>query len=477
MNNNSFWKFTFVYACGFLLLRGISFFLLPLYTNLLSTDQAGIVFLIYTLLAFLNPVYAYGMNAALFQFYNKDDCDKRTVLSTSFISLFFTSLLFSFFLYLFSGFLNNIIVDSPEFNSYNWFLLIAVILFFDSLSSRVFVVIRLLEKPKQFLLAGMLNIVLSLFFNYYFIGILGLESFGAILAIVLVSISQALVLSMLVFNYIKYGSFDFSLFKKMVSFALPFLPSALLFVIIGFSDRWFIKYYLTLHDVGLYGAGYKLGSIMSLIITGFSLNWQPYFLKKGHNDDNEFGKIGSLVIVCLMIVLTLLSVGAYNLVQLNWNQHYLIGKEFWGSVSIIPVVALGYFFYGIYLLQMPAIFIKNKQNWSVLFWLIGAITNILGNIILIPMFGILGAAISTVISYFIMMVLIIIKNKNWLPIKYSLSYLVIHLIISVVVVLSCNYLNLGDLVFFKLLFILLYLLASLYILKSINSFNFLFQNE
>ena len=69
MMKNNFWNNTFIYGIGFLLLRGISFFLLPVYTNLLSEFEAGTIFLIYTLLAFLNPVYAYGMNASLFKFY------------------------------------------------------------------------------------------------------------------------------------------------------------------------------------------------------------------------------------------------------------------------------------------------------------------------------------------------------------------------------------------------------------------------
>ena len=94
IKKNSFWHHTAVYAVGFFLLRGISFFLLPVYTNLLSPADAGFVFLIYTILAFLHPCYAYGMNSSLFKFYHNDQYDKKVVLSTSFISLVFT---FSFF--------------------------------------------------------------------------------------------------------------------------------------------------------------------------------------------------------------------------------------------------------------------------------------------------------------------------------------------------------------------------------------------
>ena len=60
--NNKFLNDTIVYGLGFVLLRGISFLLLPIYTNLLSTYDAGIIFIIYTILAFLNPVFSFGMD-------------------------------------------------------------------------------------------------------------------------------------------------------------------------------------------------------------------------------------------------------------------------------------------------------------------------------------------------------------------------------------------------------------------------------
>ena len=84
-----------IFGLGFLLLRGISFFLLPIYTNLLPAYDTGIIFLIYTLLAFLNPVYAYGMNASLFKYYSDKEYDTLTTTSTSLISVFVSSCIFS----------------------------------------------------------------------------------------------------------------------------------------------------------------------------------------------------------------------------------------------------------------------------------------------------------------------------------------------------------------------------------------------
>ena len=80
---SSFWQTTFIYGMGFISLRMVSFLLLPLYTHLLSPYDAGIIFIIYTVLAFLNTIYSRGMDAALFKFY--DEKNKTSVISTSII--------------------------------------------------------------------------------------------------------------------------------------------------------------------------------------------------------------------------------------------------------------------------------------------------------------------------------------------------------------------------------------------------------
>ena len=77
---NKFLNTSLVFGLGFVFLRGISFLLLPVYTNFLSTYDAGIIFILYALLAFLNPVYALGMDAALFKFFNSSDYSQKQVV-------------------------------------------------------------------------------------------------------------------------------------------------------------------------------------------------------------------------------------------------------------------------------------------------------------------------------------------------------------------------------------------------------------
>ena len=109
---------------------------------------------------------------------------------------------------------------------------------------------------------------------------------------------------------------------------------------------------------------------------------------------------------------------------------FLIGQEFWGGGGIIPIIAFSYVIYGVFILQMPSIYLKNKQNWVPYFWGLGFIINISGNYLLIPICGFYGAAITTLLSYCAMTMLLIYKNQRWLPIQYKLNDIMYMLIIS-----------------------------------------------
>ena len=438
--NSKFLNNSIIYGVGFVFLRGISFLLLPIYTNLLSTYDAGIVFIIYTILAFLSPVFSFGMDSALFKFFNSKSFSKHEVISSSIIALIISSTILSSIIIIVSLFQKDI------FNiPYNWLLLISIILFFDSISSRLLIIIRLLEKPWYYLFIGLSNILSSLIFNIYYIEYRNLGEQGAVYALVLTSCIQFLGLSPILLRNISISQFNTSLLKKMFSFGIPFFPAAILFIITGLIDRFFINYYLGMDQVGIYGAGYKVGSIISIIIIAFNLNWQPYYLK--HHRDILFAKnikkISQFFSVFLLLMTVLISIGWELIIKIKLFNYSLIGSEFWVSGIIIPWVAFGYYFYGLFILQMPSIYIKNKQLWVPLFWTLAAMSNIILNTLLIPTLGLAGAGVATFTSYLIMFISIYIKNQKWMPLNFINKFLIFYFIISLllVVLINCGVFN------------------------------------
>ena len=435
--NNKFLNDTLVYGLGFVLLRGISFLLLPIYTNLLSTYDAGIIFIIYTILAFLNPVFSFGMDSALLKFFNSKSYQKVEIISSSIIALVVSSAVLSSIIIIVS------FIGKPLFNmNYNWLMIISMILFFDSISSRLLIIVRLLERPFYYLFIGFINIVSSLALNIYYIDYKQLGEQGAIYALALTSLIQFIGLVPILFKNINISNFNTHLLKKMFLFGFPFFPAAILFIVTGMVDRFFIKYYLNVEQVGIYGAGYKIGSLISIVVIAFNLNWQPYYLKYQKNEffSKNIKKISQLFSVFLLLITTLISIGWVLITKIQLFNHHLIGFEFWDAGIIVPWVAFGYYFYGLFILQMPSIYIKNKQLWIPFFWGLAAIINIILNILLIPRAGIMGAGVATLLSYLTMFISLYVKNQKWMPLNFINKFLIFYFILSVTLVflVNCN---------------------------------------
>lgn len=253
----------------------------------------------------------------------------------------------------------------------------------------------------------------------------------------------------------------------MFFFGLPFLPATILFISIGMIDRFFIEYYLGLKSVGIYSAGYKVGSIISIMIIAFNLNWQPYYLKI--QDDKNFSKniktISQIFFIIIIYTASFMCLFVDGLISVQLFGFYIIGESFWESMIIIPWITFGYVFYGLYVLQAPSLYIKNKQNWTPVFWGTGTIINIILNIILIPRLGILGAAIATFISYALMFVLIKIKNKWWMPLPLFSLRISIYVICTLGTLLLRYYVY--NLLIMSLIFVA-YTIATIYLLNHIK---------
>ena len=461
IKHKSFWGDALVYTAGLLIVRSVSFLLLPLHTNLLNPQVLGFVFLLLTLLAFLNTVFNHGMDSALLKFFHEDNF--KEVISTSFLYSIFTGLVFVGLLALLKDFLFVSFISkfSPLFFS----LLISCVLFFDMLSSRSLNILRMTNKKYYFLFICLTNVIVSLALNIFLIGNLSLGFDGALLSIVGTAMFQCICLFPVILYYVRLKYFNFSTLLKMIRFALPLFPSAVFLITIELSDRWMLKWLDGASSVGLYGAGYKIATLVLIIVNSFNLSWQPYYLKNSNKKNySSFISIGTSFLLILLFVCTLLSATYPYIVKLSFLGKYFIDSRFWAGTKIIPIIAFSYFFYGLFVLQMPSIYLKNKQAWVPILWGSGLIINVLSNLYFIPKFSFFGAAFATLLSYLGMSMFIVYKNSLWMPLKYSHKPFVELFMISGFVLFVCFNLSLN--LFLFCLLLILYCWRSLFIIKN-----------
>tara|TARA_Y100000588_G_scaffold390903_1_gene497879 strand:- start:177190 stop:178608 length:1419 start_codon:yes stop_codon:yes gene_type:complete len=418
-----------IYGTGNLAAKGVTFMLLPLYTNVFSPEDYGIVSLVFTFLGFMNVVLHYGLDASLLKHYVPANSKNRiSILTNAYISFILSTLLVVTILILFRSQVANILFGS---NLWQISILAGGILFFDVLWSIHTLILRAEGKPVSYTLISFFNVFSSLGLNLLLVLNLQMGVLGVVLSNFITSGIIFIITLPILIKRISISTLSFEYWKKLMNFGLPFFPAGIFSMTLELSDRYILRYLTDLDTVGLYNAGYKLGMLMMLVVMGFNMAWQPYFLKKEKSEREYIAKITTLILAILGMLWIILVVWVEDLVRIQFGSFSFIGSQYWPSTQIVPIVALAYIFHAAYLLQIPGVFLLEKSSWIVWVRGVGAITNILLNFLLIPSLGIVGASTATCLSFIFMAAFIFTVNRKIFPIEYEWEKIFIITIVAV----------------------------------------------
>ena len=457
-------KQSLVYGFGHVITRLVTFLLLPLYTNQFTPEQYGIVALFYTFVPLLNIVVRYGMGAAFLKNYvpaNKED--RMSIMTNVIISLVLTGIPFLLLFYFFRESLSIVFfgVAKPSY-----VVMMGIIIFLDTIWSIPMLALRAENRPRLFIFFSFLNVGVTLLCNLVFIIIFKMN----IGSIFLSNLIASLIIFILVLPYIyqrfRFSSLSIVKWKTILSFALPFLPAGLFAMAMEVADRYILKLLTDLETVGIYNAGYKIGVLMLLVVNGFNMGWQPYFLEKNFDSRSKiYPRINSIVLAILGFIWILLLFWTDDLIKTSFLGITFFGSDFFGSLNIIPWIGLSYFFYGFYHLQTPGVFLKNRPKYAAWTRLFGAFSNIGLCFLLIPIFGALGAAYATCISFGLMALSMFFINRYLIFVKLEYKSLII---IFLLLIISYAAFSVYKDNFIVNLLIMLFYIAVVFYFKIIN---------
>ena len=412
-------KNTLIYGLGHILARVVTFLLLPLYTNVFTPDEYGIISLAYVIMGFMSVVMHYGLDAALMKRYIQSDLTEKTIyFSSAWVSFFITSILFGMIITLFRKFFSPILLGT---NDDRLILLVGWIIALDVMWSIPQLIFRAEEKPFAYIVFSLTNVIGSLLLNILFVLQFKMGVYGVLLSNFIISTILFIVTIPFIYNRINFKKASIYSWRKMMKFGLPLLPSGVFAMMMELADRYILKQMTDLYTVGIYSSGYKLGMLMMLIVMGFNMAWQPFFLKMGGGNEYKplYARINSYVFALLGFIWVILLLWVDNIVRMKFGGISLYGEQYWSSTLIVPWISLGYVFYGLYLMQLPGVFHQEKSLWIAISRAIGAISNIIFNLYLIPIYGGQGAAIATCISFIIMFIIMFMVNSRLFPISYE----------------------------------------------------------
>lgn len=402
-------KNTFIILLGKFCTQFLSFFLLPLYTNILSADEYGIYDLIVTYVALFVPVISLQIEMAIFRELidvRKNDNDINKIISSGIFSIIF-QFVFCLIIYYFI----SIFVVIP----YKNYIILNIL---SVMVSNAFMQIsRGLGKNVDYSIASVIAGISTILFNILFLIVFNLKVEGMIFSSILSNLFAAIYIFIRckLSKKIKYSYLNKQVIKKLLKYSLPLVPNGLIWWIINVSDRTIISIFLGTSANGIYAVANKFSSILMQVFNVFNLSWaESSSLHINDDDKNEFFSdifnktLKYSLIVCLLIIIVLPFL--FNiLVSSDYNEAYIY----------IPILLIGMIF-NIVVSFLGSIYVAKKLTKEVAKTSFCAgILNILINLSLVKSFRIFAAAISTVFSFLIMSVFRIIDVQKYVKIKIN----------------------------------------------------------
>jgi len=447
---------TLVYGISSVLARFVGYLLVPLHTGVFIESEYGIINLVYVALAFLNVIFTFGMESAYLR-YAKDREQAKDIFKTlqyglAAMSTFLVVLL----IFLAPVFMPAMKLEATGNQSLYWLML--GILWFDTMVLVPFAELRLVRKQWLFAFLRTGNIVVNVSLQFYLILWLDWGIEAVFFASYIASAVTALVLWIATAEMLS-GAWKTTIFRKALRFGLPFIPAGLGFVINEMMDRYFLEYYMSdstitelygaglssLDIVGIYSACYKLSVFMLLLVQMFRMAWQPFFLRNADDPDapeiyrNVFRYFNVIAGICFLGVA--LFAGQIVQIKIPFLDAYLIGRDYWLGLHIVPVLLGAYWFQGWYMNFSAGIFIREETRVLPKITLFGAVITILFNLLLIPFWGMMGSAVATLLSYISMAFLLYWKSRAVYKVPYQIGRSLSMIIIAALCVLAQPYLT------------------------------------
>ena len=460
--------------------RLVAFCSYPLIASLLSAKNFGFVELLLTIVTLLGFVINCGLNNSLFRFYwdnKKNKQLKSQLISSGFYAQVFFGLaiifIYSLFLYFFIKY--NFNQNLPL--TWITYLSLIIIVVLTQLINYLKDVSRLKFKNFDYFILSVFSKSLGILIGVFAL-IIGWDTDGLLAGIALgliIVIPYAFWLN----KYdLKINFFNYEQAKRMTSYGYPFIYVGLAFWILGAVDRWMLASMKSLDEVGIYSVAFRFASIVFFVSLAFGQAWSAVAIKIR----NDFRKSYRSIYGDVLILLTFIMVIASSSVALFSNEiiEFIMPKEYSQSKLPLIILCLGVFFQSLQQICGIGITIEKKVYlYARISWVI-VVLNIILNFLLIPSFGSVGAAISSLICYFIMNFIYFYYTQKLHPIKFSknifygqIVYAMIFIFIALLLfdkTISFNY------VAFKIAIILVFICHFWFYIKKIL-FNLKFDKD
>lgn len=400
----------------------LSFFLIPLYTSILSTKEYGIYDFFSTTILLLIPILTAGIIESVLRFPLTDRKNKLQIYTIG-----MQLLLKGFVILVLAWFVNYIFSFSLIFKQYGLYFLLMY--FTTAVSQLLQSYARGIDKFSALAISGVISTTIIVSLNIYFLVYLRMALAGYFLAniigMILTILYLLVALNLLNVNILK-SVHNVELKKQMLSYSKPTIANSIGWWVNSASDRYIVISMFGLAVNGIYSVGYKIPSIMTAFQNIFSQAWSVSAVDEfDPNDEHSFYSNiykmtnFSMVLICSLLIMFTKLIASF-----------LYQKQFYSAWRYVPFLLISVLF-GSLIGVLGGVFIAVKDSKELASsTMIGAAVNVITGIALAFVIGPLGTALGTTISYVVVWIIRIFDVKKYMRISIriyrdSISYILL----------------------------------------------------
>lgn len=420
-----------IYGGTDFLFRFTQLLAVPIYAHILSLADFGILSLLTVSSTLLGMVAAMGVNNSVQRFYFDPELERErpTLISTGLVQLLASGLIVTLAaLLILSGLRDEL---GREF-ALPWTLVLVTlaIVLPEQLAQYLLDSVRLHFSPLRFCAIGLVKNFGAVLLGLLFLIQFDLGVFGLLLGI-LVAALLAVPLGLVLLRSDLTLRIERGVARKIFLYGYPFVLTGAAYWVFGSVGNWMLGTMTTLGEVGLFAIGMKFAVVMSFIIAAFAQAWSPFALRM-YGEDPDYLRKWSLVFSGWFFLLALAGLGLALFAP--EMMRILTPPEYWPAAPILAIGAIGLVFYGTVQLTVLGISIAKRTmllNYAA--WLAAAVAVVI-NLVLIPRFGAVGAAIATMTAYMLLTSFLLFWSQRLHPmplnhgkLAYSLGLVAVSL--------------------------------------------------
>jgi O-antigen/teichoic acid export membrane protein len=390
-------KGTALYSIALFGSRLGSIILLPINTRFLTPADYGVLELIEQSTMVASTLLGIQIAASLGYFYFERDSQpsRDAAASTSMIGSLLVGLLAAAIGVLFVNPINHLVFGQNDFRTVLQISILCLPLSFVLEAS--FGWVRITDRPGVFAIASFLRLGITVVTTIVLVAGFRLGVLGIVTSSNLAIAAIACALMVYFFRRVRVV-LDWHLLVRMFRFSLPLSLGSMAMLIIHFGDRFILPHYRPLGELGIYGIGYKIGMLISLVYGSFHTYWSAQVFPVAQRDDADIviPRIFTYVLLVLSFCALGLTVFARPVIRL------LTTPEFHSAAFLAPVIILAYYIRSISEFFRCFFLVHGHPEYDAVCNWIGAAVCLGSYFLLIPRYGMWGAATATTVTFVIM---------------------------------------------------------------------------